>query len=163
MSPSSFSQAQKPIRTIIWAGFVIGLLDITAAIINYYITGGREPVRIFYFIASGVFGKSAFTGGTVMVIAGLLLHFMIAYIFTILYFLAYPYIRQLSINKIIAGLLYGIVIWMIMNMAVLPLSNVPQQPFKLSQAIIGTIILMLMVGLPVSLIAHRYYSLRRKM
>jgi uncharacterized membrane protein YagU involved in acid resistance len=147
-------------NTILLAGFVAGIMDITAAIISYYIRTQKEPTRLFQFIASGVFGKDALTGGTTMAVIGLLFHFMLAYIFAIAFYLIYPKIKLLSRNKIITGIVYGAIVWVIMNLVVLPLSNAPRLPFNPKQAAIGMAILMVCIGLPISLIVHRHYARR---
>jgi len=48
-----------------------------------------------------------------------------------------------------------------MNLVILPLSNVPHFPIRVSGAAIGMVILMLVVGLPISFCANRYYSIIR--
>ncbi len=71
------------IPSVLKAGFIVGTLDILAAFINYYINTGKSPEPVLKFIASGVFGKSAFTIGNEMLAWGLLFHYGIAFIFTI--------------------------------------------------------------------------------
>jgi uncharacterized membrane protein YagU involved in acid resistance len=115
------------------------------------------PAQILQGIASGIFGKDAFSGGTGMALMGLLFHFIIAYCFAIGYFIAFPYLPFLRKQKIVSGFLYGIFVWLIMNIIVLPLSNVNQAPFKWDAFFRAVIILMLCIGLPISLITHRYY------
>lgn len=156
--PAQPTYRSSAAKTILLAGFVAGTMDIAAAIISYYLHTHKEPTRLFQFIASGVFGQDAFTGGTTMAVLGLLFHFMLAFIFTIAFYLLYPKIKMLSGNKIINGLLYGIIVWVIMNLAVLPLSKAPKLPFDMTQAVIGMAILMVCIGLPISLIIHKHYS-----
>jgi hypothetical protein len=139
-------------------GFIAGLLDIIAACTSYYISSGNGPMNVLLYISCGALGTDAFSGGLPIALLGLVFHFVIAYLFTIIFFAAYPKINLLAKNKIIAGLLYGLVVWVIMNQVVLPLSKVPQSPFLLAEAIKGALILMFAVGLPISLGAHRYYS-----
>jgi uncharacterized membrane protein YagU involved in acid resistance len=145
-------------RSILLAGFVAGLLDITAAIISFYLNRNQPPTRMFQFIASGVLGTSAFTGGIGTAALGLLFHFMLAYIFTIAFYVIYPRINLLLKNKIITGLAYGVMVWCIMNLVVLPLSNAPAVPLQTKGVIIGMLIIMFCVGLPIALFAHRFYA-----
>ena len=105
-------------------GLVVGLLDITAACINAYLQRGVTPAGVLRYIASGVFGKTAFTGGWDIAALGLLFHFTIAIGWTTLFFVLYDKVRVLQLNKIYVGLGYGIVVWLGMNFIVLPLSNV---------------------------------------
>ena len=142
--------------------FITGLLSfslyILAAIIQYMIVTTKNPIRIFYYIASGVFGKEAYDGGTPMVIAGILFHYFIATTFSAFFFFIYPAIPWLGKNKIIGGLLYGVFVWVVMNLVVVPLSQVSRGAFHLHQVLIGMGILMICIGLPVSLMANRYWS-----
>ena len=148
-------------RTILWAGFLVGSADIVAAFVHYVIATGKNPERVLWFIASGVWGKNAYSGGSLMAAAGLLLHFVIAYAFTILFFFIYPRLNFLSNNKIVVGLSYGIFIWLVMNLIVVRLSNTQKFPFSINQTAIGIFILTAAIGIPLSFIASRFYSKRR--
>lgn len=102
----------------------------------------------------GFFGKDAISGGTPMAICSLVFHYIISFTFTLLFFLLCSKMLWLYKNKIIAGLLYGIFAWLIMNRIVIPLS----QPFNINQAIIAAVILMACIGLPISFIIGKYYD-----
>jgi hypothetical protein len=145
----------SPFKTILLAGFIAGLLDITAAIV---ILGKMNVVGVLKYIASGVLGKEAFLGGNGVALLGLFFHFCIAYSFTILYFLIYPRITLLHKHKVLSALLYGIFVWAVMNLLVLPVTNVSRGSFQWSKALLNMSILVVMVGLPISLIIHRYYQ-----
>jgi hypothetical protein len=151
-------KSKHQLRIILLSGLLIGLMDGTAAVVSSYVTRGVTPAGVFRYVASGVFGKDAFTGGLPMAAAGLLFHFIIAMGWTVLFFLLYPRLRFLSWNKFIIGILYGLFVWLAMQAIVLPLSNVPNSGFpNLSQAYVGILIHMFIVGVPISLLAHRYY------
>lgn len=157
-SSATIHKPNKLLSTILLTGLLVGILDITAAIIKFYIDTGRGPAPIFKYIASGVFGAEAFTGGSAMVASGVIFHFIIALIFTAVLFILYPIIYRWIKNKILIGIFYGIVIWLVMNRVVLPLSGTPQpKSFDIKQASIGALILITMIGIPASIIAHRYY------
>lgn len=161
MSQSQTSSAiSKSVRTIIWAGLVAGTLDAIGATVVFMLRGGKDPSGIWKYVASGVFGKEAFTNGSGMALWGLFFHFSIAVTFAVFFFLMYPIIRRFFRNPVLVGLLYGILVWFVMNLIVLPLSNVTTQPFELSRVLIGMGILMVCIGLPISLIVSRQYSER---
>ena len=147
-------------KTIVLAGLLVGSLDIIAALVQFYIKTGKDPLIVPKYIASAVFGKSAFSGNSMMVTWGFLFHFLIAFTWTILFFLIYPKLRLLSWNRIVTGILYGIFIWIMMNQLVVPLTKISAGEFNLKQAIIAVLILIGAIGLPLSFMAHRYYSLR---
>ena len=148
---------KKNITTaIIQAGLLAGALDIVAACTMFWIRGGRDPMIVLRFIASGALGPNAMGGSWGTNLLGLLFHFIIAFSWTILFFLVYPKLPK--INWIASGLTYGVVVWLLMNLVVLPMSKITQRPFDLNQAIVGAIILMLAIGLPISYCCTRYYS-----
>jgi len=70
----------------------------------------------------------------------------------------YPKLMRLSKNKYLLGIVYSVVIWSGMNLVVLPLSNVPQLPFTVARATEAIGILIVCVGLPISILAYRYYT-----
>ena len=158
------TQSHQPkvlLKTILLTGLLVGTLDAIAAVVQFIIPTWRSPVRIFEYIASGVFGTNAFSGGPIMAVMGLLFHYFIATAWTSLFFTLYPRIPWLAKNRVAGGLVYGVFIWLMMNLVILPLSNVPHFPIRVSGAAIGMVILMLVVGLPISFCANRYYSIIR--
>ena len=149
------------VKTILLAWLIAGTLDgLTAAIVYGPVFGKITVAQLYQFIASAVQGKQAFAGGTASALLGVCFHYCIALTFTIVYFLLFPYIRSFARHKVVAGLCYGIVVWIIMNLGVLPLTQVQRAPLQAVSVIKGALILMLMIGLPISLIVYRYY--RRK-
>ena len=145
-------------RTVLWSGLLVGSLDIIAAIVQFYVKTGKDPLIVLKYIASAVFGKEAYAGGNAMAAYGLLFHFLIAFIWTLFFFLIYPKLKLLSWNRFVTGVLYGIFIWIIMNRVVVPSSKAAVGTFNLNQAIIAALILIGAIGLPLSFIAHHYYS-----
>ncbi len=140
-------------KTILLAGLLAGTLDGLAACVDFVLRTGRSPVRVFQFIASGVFGAGAFSGGNAMAAWGVLFHYLIATSWAAAFVLAYP--RLARVNAIVLGLLYGVVVWLVMNLVVLPLSNVPQSSPTAFGVAKGMVILMVCVGLPIALVARR--------
>ena len=147
-------------KTIAMAGLLVGTLDIISALTHFYLKTGKDPVIVLKYISSAILGKSGYSGGNDMAVLGLLLHFVIAFIWTIIFFLIYPKLKLLSWNRIVTGLLYGIFIWIIMSRVIVPMSNASVGAFDLKQAIIGVLILIGAIGIPLSFIAHRYYALK---
>lgn len=148
------------LRIISLTALLAGTLDILAAIVSTYIRFGLGPGRVFKFIASGVFGDSAFSGGTSMIFSGIIFHYFIASFWALLFFILYPKLRINTKHKIINGLLYGIIIWLVMNLIVVPLSNTPEINFSVPDVLLGVIYLILFVGLPISLMYHKYYEVK---
>jgi uncharacterized membrane protein YagU involved in acid resistance len=157
------SSPPSRVKSILLTGLVAGTLDMSAALLVYTVIMQKvTAVQLLQGIASGIFGKAAQEGGLTMACYGFIFHYIIAFSFTIGYFLVFPRISFLRNHKIISGLLYGVFAWLVMNRIVLPLSNAHMSPFKWSYALLGMSILMLCIGLPISLLTHRYYSLKNK-
>ena len=155
------SNGKGLLKAILIAALTVGILDGLAAITSAYLTREITPAQVFRYVASGVFGLDAIAGGTVMAFLGLLFHFTVASGWTTLFFLLYTKLKFLSRNKYIAGVGYVIFILVEMNMIVVPLSNVPNAKpgnFHLPQLFIH----MFIIGLPISLLANRYFSSQRQ-
>jgi hypothetical protein len=71
----------------------------------------------------------------------------------------YPLFFRIIENKYPVGLIYNMIIGGLMNIVVLPLTNVPKQPatthFSLSAIIFGFAALFICAGLPVSIMADK--------
>ncbi|MEI6409951.1 MAG: DUF1440 domain-containing protein [Bacteroidota bacterium] len=153
-----FPKQKTALNTILISGLAAGVLDAFAGVIVYFIWFGFNPLQVLQYIATGIYGAAAMTGGFPMVLAGLVLHFLIAYVVATIYFFAYPQISILRKYKVAAGLVFGLGVWLVMNLLVLPNSNVPPAPFDAGLATVGILWHMLLVGLPISLITAGYYS-----
>jgi len=158
----SGSPARQPMpfwKVVLLAGLLVATLDIAAAIIQALLNE-RKPLRMFQFIASGVFGKRSFSGGFAYGLYGLLFHYCIAWGWTWLYFRVYPAVNFLQKHRILAAIVFGLLIWTVMSRVVLPLSNTPPLPFKPKQAVIEMLVIFGTISLPLSFAAHAYYSRR---
>ncbi len=149
---------QGALRTILWSGLVAGVLDSLAGVVVYYIWFGLNPLQVLQFIAAGIYGPSAINGGVYPILVGLFFHFVIAYAVAIIYFYAYPKISITGRYSIASGLVYGLGIWLVMNLLVLPQTNIPKSPFDAGLAAVGIIWHMVLVGLPIAIITNKYYT-----
>ncbi|QDW22383.1 DUF1440 domain-containing protein [Flavobacterium sp. KBS0721] len=148
--------------TIFLSGLIAGTLDILAAVIIYAVVLEKTTaIKILQSIASGVFKKEAYTGGTQMAWYGLGFHYLIAFIFAWFYFIIYSYLPFLKKNVILSGILYGILVWIIMNLIVLPIvfPLLPEKHFDFP-LLLSILILIVCIGLPIASITRKYYSFR---
>lgn len=143
-------------KVIFWAGLIAGTLDLTGACVVSWLRAGVTPVRVFQSVASGVFGSASFTGGAKTALLGIVFHFIIATTAAAVYYLASRKIGFLLNQPLIAGFLYGVVVYLFMNFVVLPLSAVPKRPVPLSGRLIGMSIIIVCIGLPIALIVRRF-------
>ncbi|OCX54650.1 hypothetical protein BEL04_10515 [Mucilaginibacter sp. PPCGB 2223] len=148
--------------TVLWCGLLVGTLDILAAFANAYLSFDKGPIFVLKYIATSLFGVSAFNGGTEMVVCGLLIHYAIAYFFTALFIVLYPRLGGASQNNILIGVLYGIGIWLLMNLIVVPLTKTPAGHIHAKQVIINCLILIVMIGVPLSIFTSNFYSAKKR-
>lgn len=155
----NFTKSSSSAKTILWSGLIAGILDSLAGVIVYYIFFDLNPLQVLQFIASGIHGPEAINGGVLMILEGTFYHFLIAYVVAIIYFFLYPRIKLLSKNITLMGLIYGLGIWLVMNLLVLPQSNIPKGPFDINLAIVGIVWHMILVGVPIAIITSLYYAI----
>jgi uncharacterized membrane protein YagU involved in acid resistance len=92
-------------------------------------------------------------GGAGTAALGLLLHFVIALGAAAVYAAASRRIAVLARHPVPAGLLYGIAVYLFMNLVVVPLSRVAPRPF--SPSLVMILIHMFCVGLPIALVLRQ--------
>ena len=143
-------------QPILWGGLVAGTLDICAAFLTAWLRRGVSPAALLRFVASGLLGPPAFTGGAKTAAIGLALHFLIATVATAVFYFASRKLLFLIERPVHFGLLYGVAVYLFMNFVVLPLSLVPRGPITVSGFLIGLLTIMFCVGLPIALIVRRF-------
>ena len=144
------------LQPIFWGGLIAGTLDICAAFLTAWWRANVGPVRLLQFVASGVLGPASFEGDAKTAIVGLALHFLIATIWTIVFYLASRKWLFLIERPVMFGLLYGIAVYTFMNFVVLPLSLVARRPITAVGTTIGLLTIMFCIGLPIALIVRRF-------
>lgn len=150
---------ERSLRTsLLGAWLVAGTADILVAVTYYPLTAAVTPVDILHGIASGLLGRASFTGGVGTAVLGLACHYCIAFIWTGVFFLAYPRLAVLRKSIPITAILYGTFVSVVMSFVVLPLSRVARRPFDPWFFVVATVILMFTIGLPLSLFARRHYA-----
>jgi len=134
---------------ILVGGAVAGTSDLIAA----FVTFGPGVPRA---IAGGLFGRSAFQGGPGTYILGIVLHYFIAFAAAAIYCLASRRLPFLIEHFFVCGLFYGIAIYLVMNLIVLPLSALHfMGPYQYRGLLQGILIHMFIIGLPISLALRR--------
>lgn len=145
-------------RAILYAGLVIGILDAIDAIIAFKIFAGFDPIPIYQFVASGLLGKEAFSGGIGAAALGLGIHFVIAFAAAAVYVYASQFMPVLKERWIPFGLAYGVAFYFLMNYAVIPMSRIEPSPFSLPLFLNGIFGHAMLVGLPAAYFAMRTAS-----
>jgi len=153
--PSTFS---LPWKTVLLSWLLVGTLDITSATTQYLIMGGTNPINILVYISSAIYGPEANEiGPPSMAILGIALHYLIAFIWTTIFFILYPRIRFMAMNRVLTGVLYGYLMQVIMSQVVVKFSNTAKGPFNFTGFLISGAILVVAIGLPLSFIAYKHY------
>ena len=129
-------------------------MDIAAAIIMA-LARGSTPVRLLQFVASGLLGRKAFEGGMATAALGLTLHFLIAFAVVVIFWFARARFAFIKQRPVASGLIYGVLVFAVMNVVVLPLSRAPIR-HALIPDLIQLAIHMLIIGLPTSLLLRRF-------
>jgi hypothetical protein len=143
----------QPLRTIVVAWLTAGILDITSAFVIAEIKG-TGSIRMLQGIASGLLGARSFEGGLVTAGLGLAIHFFIAFTAATLFYLISGKFSFLIEHAIVAGLLYGIAVYLVMYWVVIRLVFPNAHP-SFSRDVTAVLVHMFLIGLPISLIVSR--------
>lgn len=150
-------------KTVLLTGLFVGTTDLVAAYVTQWIKTGNFSEKMLHFIAGGALGlDTAMEGGNGIAFLGLLIHYIIAFSFTLFFFVIFPKFKILSFNKYLVGMLYGVFVSSVMSHIILPLSALPHSPFQLSNAIVGWFTLGVVLGIPIAYNAYQYYGVNTR-
>lgn len=139
------------------ATLVAGIVDLTGAIVVYVVLlKAVDILHLLQSIAGGTIGNRVYDGGVPTALAGVVLHFFIAFCWSFGYQFIYPSLNRLIKNDVAKGVMYGCIVWIIMNLIVVPNSGLHRafvfEPRKFMMSI-GLIICC--IGIPIALITAR--------
>ena len=159
----------KILKPILYAGVLVGVLDITAACINARVLAGFAPAHVLQSVAGGLPGRGTYTGGFATAALGLAMHFTMALtVAAIFYALSRRFSLPRNLLGVVAvGMLYGAAIFAVNNFATAPFLSwvrslylhtpvLFKPPMGSSQLVIH----LFCVGLPIALVMRQYSSLR---
>jgi hypothetical protein len=150
LSTTSSARKPKAFLPILVGAFAAGSLDLAAAFILY---GKGVPC----VIAAGLLGRRALDGGLGTAAIGIGLHFFIAASATAVYYAASRTLEFLKDHFFVCGLFYGIAVYLVMNLIVLPLSGLHSRgPYRLTSLIEGLLVHMFCIGLPIAFSVRRF-------
>jgi hypothetical protein len=141
---SSAARKTRLVAPILVGGAVAGLLDMTSA----YITFGRYmPIGI----AGGIVGATGRHLNAGQYILGLCIHYFIALSAAAVYCLASKKLDFLHDHFFVCGLFYGIAVFLVMQLVVLPLSAYHSMgPYQYRGLVQGLLAHMFLIGLPIA-------------
>jgi len=112
--------------------------------------------RIFQSVAAGLLGAASFTGGWATAVLGLALHFFIATSMSLTYYLVARHWPLLHERAVPCGAAYGLLLYVIMNYIVVPLSAAghggAKDPLWVALSIVVHAVL---IGIPIALFTRR--------
>jgi hypothetical protein len=142
-------------RTLVTAslagGIIAGTIDIGAAcLIN-----GRSIPFILHAIAGGLLADRSFAGGAATAVLGAALQGAMGILIAAIYVLAGLWLPALRRRWVACGLAYGVVIFLVMNYVVVPLSAWQRFPHFSAAKLAANLAAMLLFGLIVAFFARR--------
>jgi len=143
--------AVRVLGAVILGGLIAGTIDIgAAALINR-----TNPFVIQQFIAGGLLGPAALQGGAHTMWLGLFLPWGMSILISAIFVLASLRARWLRAHWVVGGLAYGVIVFVVMNYAVVPLSAWHRFNHFTPASFIGNLVAMLVFGLIISICARR--------
>ena len=132
---------------------VVGSLDITYAML-FWTFRGVGPIRVLQSVAAGLIGReAAVSGGTKTALLGLALHYFISFCIVLIYWIAAKSMPVLRRHAVICGATYGVLVYIVMNYVVIPLSMTKRGPFNLLWVSCSVVVHAFLIGLPAALFA----------
>lgn len=143
-------------EAVLRIGLIAGTLDIAE---NLIFNAFRHitPWMIFQYIASGLTGRWAFQAGMASVGLGVEIHYTIALFWTAVYWGASRWWAVLVRRPVVCGLAYGALVYLLMNLVVLPLTRVPHATAAMTVAsrASGVLALLFCLGLTVAVLTAK--------
>ena len=157
IASTSLRNRNSLLRLSVIGGTIIGLLHLLVQVGFVFGLILKSPfISSMQYVASGLMGVAAFTGGLATALLGLILEFVITIIIASVFILSADRIPLLRRHVIIGSLLYGFGVFIVMNFIVLPLSAAPTLPdpptWLFFEAILEHILL---IGLPLGILVQR--------
>jgi uncharacterized membrane protein YagU involved in acid resistance len=146
---------ESPWPPVLAGGLLAGALDITYACVFWAVKADLPPTRIFQSVAAGLLGDASFEGGAATAALGLLLHFFIACTMALTYYLVSRRWPVLVRRPVLLGIAYGLLLYVIMNYIVVPLSAAGSGSHDPTWITLSIAVHAFLVGLPIAWFASR--------
>ncbi|MFZ0549072.1 MAG: hypothetical protein WAM60_26735 [Candidatus Promineifilaceae bacterium] len=153
IASKSLDSRSSLLRTVVLGGTILFFLQTIIQEWLYYYVIQKTPFAILWqYIASGILGDAAFTGGTATVLLGMFFHLIICLVIAGVFILSANRIPLLRRYPIPGSLLYGFGVFIVMNFIVTPLSATPPLPAPTMPQLIEVVLEhILVVGLSLGL------------
>jgi len=152
-SVAAIRREPRPLLAILVGGLIAGVLDLSYAILVYSPT---NPIRVPQAIATGLLGRDSFNHGFGSAALGVVCHFTIALGAATVFYLASRKLPLLTDHAVVAGMIFGALVYFFMHLVVIPLSAVPKGPFRFMVQLREFVWHWFGVGLPIALSVRRF-------
>ena len=146
--------ARSPARWILAGGLSVATLDLLFAM-GFWALRDVAPVRIAQSIARGVLGDASYQGGAASAWLGVVLHYFIATMFVLAYWLVARRAAGLLRRPWMYGAMYGALLYLLMNFVVLPLSAAGLPSFADTPWVVASIAMHVAIGVLCAWFARR--------
>ncbi|HEY5849794.1 MAG TPA: hypothetical protein VIT62_03385 [Lysobacter sp.] len=149
---------QRPVEwlQVVIGGLIVAAGDIAFATTVWFSWDAAGIEKVFQTIAVGVLGKASYNGGLQAALLGAGLHVLMATSFVVIYTLVARRVPALLSRPLVWGPLYGVVLYVVMNFVVMPLSRVDRSPsFEHLDTITLSVIAHMVFGVVCVLFARR--------
>jgi|SRR5262245_26883857 len=156
----AFAMPSTAVRSRRWGfvlagGLVAGTLDIVYACVFWALEANVPVQRILQSVAAGLLGKESFEGGAPTAALGLALHFFIATSMSVVYYLIGRRWALLWQRPVLSGGVYGLLLYLIMNYVVVPLSAAGPSSKNALWIGLSVMVHICLIGIPIALFARR--------
>jgi hypothetical protein len=154
---TSYIHRNSLLRSIVLGGLIIGIAD--AIVYHWFVSSvleGYPLLSVYQYLASGALGNAAFAGGIGTALLGVFFHFFVSFVVAAVFIVSADRIPLLRRFAIPGALVYGVGVYIVMNLIVLPLSAAPPLPAPTTpQLIVNLLDHILVIGLPLGIIVRR--------
>lgn len=135
-------------RAVTVGALAVATLDMLDCIVVYGLLRGVTATQCFQGVASGLLGRASFQGGWSTVLLGGALHLFNATVIVTVYWLASRRLPLLTRRPVASAILYGCLVFIVMNFVVVPLSAARVMRITLVNLVNGFLGHIISVGLP---------------
>jgi uncharacterized membrane protein YagU involved in acid resistance len=140
---------------VIAGGLIAGTFDILFAMAFWALKANVPAMRVLQSVAAGLRGGASFTGGWGTAALGLLCHFLIAMSMSFAYFFVARRSSALVQRPVSLGAIYGLLLYLIMNFIVVPLSAASPGSRDPLWVALSVMVHMLLIGVPIAVASRR--------
>jgi hypothetical protein len=136
---------------VVAGGLIAGTLDIAFACVFWAVKASVPAQRILQSVAAGLLGTASFEGGAATAALGLALHYTIATAMAAAYYVAARRWAPLVERPWLCGAIYGLLLYGVMNLVVVPLSAAgagSKDPLWMALGVAAHVVL---IGVPIAL------------